>query len=46
LPNVGRLEAGFMQQAILKSDGVKIENNRTFQLGLTSNINFYKPKKK
>jgi hypothetical protein len=46
LPNVGRLEAGFMQQAILKSDGVKIENNKTFQIGIASNINFYKSKEK
>jgi len=46
IPKIGRLEAGYMYQAILKGDGVKIENNHTLQLGLTSTVNFYKPKKK
>jgi hypothetical protein len=46
MPNVGKIEAGLMQQDILKSDGVKLERNVTFQLGLTSNISFYHPKKK
>ncbi len=46
IPKIGRLEVGYMYQAILKGDGVKIENNNTLQLGLSSTINFYKPKKK
>jgi Protein of unknown function (DUF2490) len=46
MPKVGKIEAGFMQQDILKSDGVKLERNATFQLGIISNINFYHPKKK
>ena len=46
IPKIGRLEAGYMCQAILKGDGIKIENNNTLQLGLSSTINFYKSKKK
>jgi hypothetical protein len=39
---LGRLEFGFMEHTIFKADGIKIENNHTFQLGLSSNIAFYK----
>jgi MFS superfamily sulfate permease-like transporter len=45
IPHIGRLETGYLYQAIQKSDGVKIENNHTFQLGLSSTIDFYKPSK-
>lgn len=44
IPKVGRLEIGYMNQIILKSDGVKVENNHTLQVGLISNIDFYKKK--
>lgn len=44
IPKVGKLEAGYMQQLILKSDGIKVENNHTLQLGLISNLDFYKKK--
>ena len=44
IPVVGKLEVGYMYQTIFKGDGVKIENNHTIQIGLSSNINFYKNK--
>lgn len=43
IPKLGRLEIGYMNQLVMKSDGIKIENNHTFQLGLSSNIDFMKP---
>jgi Protein of unknown function (DUF2490) len=43
-PVVGRLELGYLLQSIFKSDGLRIEQNHTFQLGLFSNINFYRKK--
>ena len=42
IPKVGRLEVGYMMQNIFKSDGIKIENNGTLQVGISSNIDFYK----
>jgi hypothetical protein len=42
LPKWGRVELGFLEQDILKSDGIKIEKNRTLQLGLSSNFSFAK----
>lgn len=44
IPKWGRLELGYMEQTLYKSDGVKIENNRTLQLGLYSNLDIFKPK--
>lgn len=46
VPKLGRLEIGYMQQLVLKSDGVKVENNHTIMIGLTSNFDFYNPTKK
>jgi hypothetical protein len=43
-PRLGRIEVGLMDQIIVKADGKRIENNPTLQVGLTSNIDFYKPK--
>lgn len=45
IPKVGRLELGYLFQTIQKSDGVKIERNHTLQVGLSSNIDFFKHKK-
>lgn len=42
IPKAGRLELGLLSQIIQKPDGVKIERNTTFQLGFSSNIDFYK----
>lgn len=42
IPKMGRLEIGYLEQTIIKSDGFKIENNHTIQLGLSSNIDFMK----
>lgn len=44
LPKWGRLELGYMEQTIYKSDGIKIENNHTLQLALFSNLDFFKHK--
>jgi hypothetical protein len=41
-PKIGRLEVGYLNQWVVRSDGKTIENNHTLQLGLTSNIDFYK----
>lgn len=39
LSNSTRIELGYLNQLIVKSDGVKIENNHTLQLGLFSSCN-------
>jgi Protein of unknown function (DUF2490) len=44
VPKLGRLEVGYMLQTIFKSDGIKVERNRTLQVGLTSTLDFYKKK--
>ena len=46
IPSVGKLEIGYMYQTIFKGDGVKIENNHTLQIGLSSTIDFYKSQTK
>lgn len=43
-PKLGRLEIGYLNQLIFKSDGVKVENNHTLQVGLFSSIEFRKKK--
>lgn len=45
IPKVGRLEVGYMNQLLLKGDGIKYENNHTIQVGLSSTIDFMKKKK-
>ncbi|MBX2927223.1 MAG: DUF2490 domain-containing protein [Saprospiraceae bacterium] len=42
IPNLGRLELGYLYQTLYKSDGIKIERNHTLQVGLISNIDFFK----
>jgi hypothetical protein len=42
IPKVGRLEIGYMYQTIHKADGIKIEQNHTLQVGLSSTLDFYK----
>lgn len=42
IPKLGRLEIGYLNQLIFKSDGINVENNHTLQVGLFSTINFYK----
>ena len=44
IPKIGRLEIGYLNQLILKSDGIKEEFNHTFQVGLSSTIDFKKKK--
>ncbi len=42
LPKLGRIELGYMYQKIFKADGIKVENNHTLMVGLTSNLPLYK----
>lgn len=42
IPKLGRLELGYLYQAINKTDGIKRERNHTLQVGLTSNFDFIK----
>jgi hypothetical protein len=42
IPKAGKLELGYLSQNIQKPDGVKIERNRTLQLGFTSTLDFFK----
>jgi hypothetical protein len=44
IPKVGRIEIGYLNQLIFKSDGIKVENNHTLQIGLSSTIDLYKKK--
>lgn len=44
IPIIGRLELGYLNQILVKSDGKKVENNHTLQIGLSSTIDFYKKK--
>ena len=41
---LGRVELGYMNQLLFKSDGIKVENNHTLQVSLISNIDFFKQK--
>jgi len=43
-PKWGKLEIGYMNQMVVKSDGVKVENNHTLQVGFSSTIDFRKKK--
>jgi hypothetical protein len=42
VPRLGRIELGFLEQTLLKSDGRRIENNHTIQLSLISTLDFRK----
>lgn len=44
IPKWGRLEIGYMNQLLVKADGVKIENNHTLQVGFISTLDFRKNK--
>ena len=44
IPKLGRLELGYLNQLLVKSDGLKVENNHTLQIGILSNLNFFKEK--
>ena len=44
LPKIGRLEIGYLNQLILRADGVKVEKNHTVQISLSSSIEFRKKK--
>lgn len=41
IPRVGRLEIGYLNQLIIKSNGIKVENNHTLQVGLISNFDLF-----
>ena len=42
VPKLGRLEFGYLNQIVVKADGLKVEYNHTLQLGLFSNLRFGK----
>ncbi len=44
ISKVGKLEIGYLNQLIFKGDGIKVENNHTLQVGLSSTVDFYKKK--
>jgi hypothetical protein len=44
IPKAGRLEIGYLNQLIFKGDGVKVENNHTLQISLSSTIEFRRKK--
>lgn len=44
VPVVGRVEVGYLYQTIVKSDGVRIENNHAIQVGITNNLELRKKK--
>ncbi|MFM7769713.1 MAG: DUF2490 domain-containing protein [Bacteroidota bacterium] len=44
IPRWGRVELGYLNQLLVKSDGVRIENNNTIQIGISSGIDFIKKK--
>jgi len=41
IPKIGRLEIGYLNQLLLKSNGIQVENNHTLQIGLNANIPFH-----
>jgi hypothetical protein len=41
VPKLGRVELGYMNQLLMKSDGLRIENNHTLQVALFNNIDLY-----
>jgi hypothetical protein len=40
VPGLGRVEFGYLNQLILRSDGIRVENNHTLQLGVYSTLPF------
>lgn len=44
ISKLGKLEIGYLNQLIFKSNGIHTENNHTFQLSLTTALNLYKKK--
>jgi hypothetical protein len=45
VPKFGRVEFGYLEQTIVKSDNVRIEDNHTLQLSWNANMDFYKHQK-
>ncbi len=44
IPKLGKLEIGYLQHLLIKGDGVRVENNHTLQIGLSSNLDFFRKK--
>lgn len=42
VPLLGRVELGYLYQTIIKSDGIRVENNHAIQASISSNISFKK----
>lgn len=46
IPKIGRFEVGYMQQTIIKPNGLQVEYNHTLQIGLSSTLDFHQSKLK
>jgi hypothetical protein len=44
IPKIGRFEVGYMQQTVIKPNGLQVEYNHTLQVGLSSTLDFRKSK--
>lgn len=44
VPIVGRVELGYLYQTIVKSDGIRVENNHAIQVSVTNNLELRKKK--
>ena len=44
IPKAGRLQIGYLNQLIFRGDGIKVEQNHTLHLSLSSNIEFRRKK--
>lgn len=45
IPKIGRLEMGYMNQIMFRPNGLQVEYNHTFQVGLNSTLDLIKYKK-
>lgn len=46
IPKLGSIELGYMEQSLLRADGVRLERNHTLQVAVISNLEFSKKAKK
>lgn len=44
IPKIGRLELGYMNQIVIRPSGLQVEYNHNLQVGISSTLDFYKPK--
>ncbi len=44
VPKLGKVELGYLNQLVFKSNGIQVENNHTLQFSITTSLNLYKKK--